>query len=69
VKQELTMSVEHMPDERLAHFYENIRQQVEADRATKHQFMANSTVRQYADRLRSEMVKRRLNHSPIEWPS
>ncbi len=63
------MSVEHMPDERLAHFYENIRQQVEADRANKHQFMANPTVRQYADRLRSEMVKRRLNHSPIEWPS
>jgi hypothetical protein len=27
------MSVEHMPDERLSHFYENIRQQVEADRA------------------------------------
>ncbi len=27
------MSVEHMPDQRLAHFYENIRQQVEADRA------------------------------------
>jgi len=27
------MSAEHMPDERLSHFYENIRQQVEADRA------------------------------------
>jgi hypothetical protein len=46
------MSVEQMPDERLAHFYENIRQQVEADRAYKHQFMANPTVRQYADKLR-----------------
>jgi hypothetical protein len=63
------MSVEHMPDERLAHFYENIRKQVEADRANKHQFMANPTVRQYADRLRGEMIKRRLSHSPIEWPS
>jgi len=69
LKQELTMSVEQMPDERLAHFYENIRQQVEADQANKHQFMANPTVRQYADRLRSEMIKRRLSHSPIEWPS
>jgi hypothetical protein len=38
------MSVEYMPDERLAHFYDNIRQQVEADRANKHQFMANPTV-------------------------
>ena len=63
------MSVEHMPDERLAHFYENIRQQVEADRANKHQFMTNPTVRQYADRLGSEMIKRRLSHSPIDWPS
>jgi hypothetical protein len=52
------MGVEDMPDERLAHFYENIRQQVEADRANKHQFMANPTVRQYADRLRSELIKR-----------
>ena len=63
------MSVEHMPDQRLTHFYENIRQQVEADRANNHQFMANPTVRQYADKLRSEMVRRRLQHSPIEWPS
>src|SRR6266404_2096954 len=29
-------------------------------------FMANPTVRQYADRLQSEMIKRRLKHSPIE---
>jgi hypothetical protein len=63
------MSVEHMPDQRLAYFYENIRQQVEADRRNKHQFMANPTVRQYADTLRSEMIKRRLQHAPIEWPS
>jgi hypothetical protein len=63
------MSVEQMPDERLAHFYDNIRQQVEADRANKHPFMANPTVRQYAEQLRSEMIKRRLSHSPIEWPS
>ena len=63
------MSVERMPDERLAHFVDNIRQQVEADRAQKHQFTAGPTVRQYADQLRSEMVKRRLKYSPIEWPS
>jgi hypothetical protein len=62
------MSFEHMPDQRLSHFYENIRQQVEADRANKHQFTANPTVRQYAERLQSEMIKRRLKHSPIEWP-
>ena len=51
------MSVERMPDGRLTHSYENIRKQVEADRVHKHQFMANPTVRQYADQLRSEMIK------------
>jgi hypothetical protein len=30
------MSIEHMPDERLAGYYENIRQQVEAERACKY---------------------------------
>lgn len=63
------MSVEHMPDERLTRFYENIRKEVEADRMYKHQFMSGPTVREYADSLRSEMIKRRLSHSPIEWPS
>jgi hypothetical protein len=63
------MSVENMPDERLAHFYENVRQQVEADRANKCQFTVGPTVREYADRLRHEMIRRRLKHAPIEWPS
>jgi hypothetical protein len=62
------MSVEHMPDERLARYYENIRQQVEAERACKYKLMTNPTVHQYAGHLRSEMIKRRLKHSPIEWP-
>ena len=63
------MSVEHMPDGRLVHYYENVRQQVEADRAGNHTFMMHPTVQQYADRLQSEMIKRGLEHSPIEWPS
>jgi hypothetical protein len=58
-----------MPDDRLIHFYENIRQQAEADRAHKHHFTAGPTVRQYAEKLRDEMIKRRLQHSPIDWPS
>jgi hypothetical protein len=62
------MSVEHMPDERLVHYYENVRQQVEADRAGNHTFMMNPTVQQYADQLQSEMIKRGLEHSPIQWP-
>ena len=62
------MSVEDMPDGRLVRYYENVRQQVEADRAGNHKFMMNPTVQQYADQLQSEMIKRGLEHSPIEWP-
>jgi hypothetical protein len=65
--QELIMSVESMPSERLAHYYESIRRQVEADRGQKHQFTANATVREYADKLQSELIKRRVRHSAIEW--
>ena len=65
----VAMSVEQMPDQRLVQFYENIRQQAEADRPLKHQFTASPTVREYADRLRHEMIRRRLQHTPIDWPS
>ena len=61
------MSVEHMSDDRLTHFYESIRQQVEVDRRNKCQFMGPNA-REYADRLRSEMIRRRLGHTPIGWP-
>jgi hypothetical protein len=52
------MSVESISDESLIHFYENVRQQIEADQAHKQNFATGPTVRQYADKLRSEMVKR-----------
>jgi hypothetical protein len=65
----LTLSVEHMPDERLITFYESVRQQVEADRPNKHQFATGPAVHEYAERLRSEMVRRRLSHAAIEWPA
>src|SRR5258708_40133616 len=67
-RRKLAMSVEDMPDERLVRYYDNVRQQVEADRAGNHKFMMNPTVQQYADQLQSEMIKRGLEHSPIEWP-
>ena len=57
-----------MPDERVKIFYENIRQQVAAERELKHRFLSGRTVRQYADQLRDELVKRRLQYTPIEWP-
>lgn len=63
------MTIEKMPDQRLIHYYENIRQQAEADRALKYHFTAAPSIREYADRLRNEMIKRRLQYRPIDWPS
>jgi len=63
------MSVENLSDESIARYYESIRQQAEADRVHKCNFTANPTVRERAEKLREEMVRRRLQHSPINWPS
>jgi hypothetical protein len=57
------MSLERMPDESLVGYYENIRQQVEADRVHKHRFTAGPTVRQYADRLRRNDTKAAAAHA------
>jgi hypothetical protein len=61
------VSFENTPDERLVLFYENIRHHVDLDRPHQRKLMGPG-VRQYADRLRDAMVKRRLQHSPIDWP-
>jgi hypothetical protein len=63
------MSLEKLSDESVTRYYENIRQQAEADRAHKHHFTASPTIRAHADKLREEMIRRRLQHSPIRWPS
>jgi hypothetical protein len=65
----LILGIENLPDESLTRYYENIRQQAEADRAHKHHFTAGPPVREYADRLSDEMIKRRLQPLPIRWPS
>jgi hypothetical protein len=67
--QGLIVNFEKMPDQRLLAFYESIRQQAEADRPYKHRVTDGPTVRQYADQLRHEIIKRRLNHPPIDWSS
>ena len=56
-----------MSDEGLLRFHDNIRQQAELDRPNKGKFMGPN-VRQYAEGLRQELVKRRLSHPPIDWP-
>jgi hypothetical protein len=55
-------------DESLLSFYENVREQVEADKRSGGRYrLAGDTVKQYADRLRDEMDRRRLRFSPIRW--
>ena len=60
------MDFSNSKDERLLSFYENIRSQVEAERYLKHRFTTGS-VRQYAERLREEMDRRRLIYAAIKW--
>ena len=63
------MSLEKLSDESVTHYYESIRQQAEADRTHKHHFTSSPSVRDRAEKLREEMSRRKLQHSPIRWPS
>ena len=55
-------------DESLLVFYENVRQQVDADIRSggRYRFVGES-VKQYADRLSEEMERWRLRFTPIDW--
>ena len=61
------MGIEHLKDETVLRFYENVRTQVEAERRLPHKFMTGDSVKQYAATLREELTRRRLQHNPIEW--
>ena len=63
------MSLEKLDDESVERYYESIRKEAEADRAFKYHLTASPSVRERADRLREEMIRRKLQHSPIRWPS
>jgi len=62
------MNFSQSKDERLLAFYENVRRHVELDKQSggKYNF-AGEGVRAYADKLREEMERRRLNVRPIDW--
>jgi hypothetical protein len=62
------MSLDRISDESLALYYESIRQQADEDRRHKYHLTASPSVRERADKLRQEMIRRRLQHSPINWP-
>jgi hypothetical protein len=63
------MDFSQSKDERLLAFYENVRQQVDLDnRAGGRYRFVGEGVKQYAERLREEMDRRRLRYDRIDWP-
>jgi hypothetical protein len=62
------MDLSNTKDETLIVYYESVRRQVQADMQAggRYRFMGES-VKQYADRLREEMDRRRLRFTPIDW--
>ena len=63
------MDLFDLTDESLLAYYESVRRQVVADdRLGGRRRLAGARVKEYADRLRSEMDRRRLHFKPIDWP-
>jgi hypothetical protein len=63
------MKFSQTKDERLLAFYENIKRQVDVDKQAGGRYrLAGDGVKQYAERLREEMDRRRLRFTPIDWP-
>ena len=66
----VTMNLLDLTDESLLAFYESVRRQVAADERLGGRYhLAGAKVKQYADRLKDEMERRRLRFKPISWPS
>jgi hypothetical protein len=62
------MNFSQSKDERLLAFYENVRRQVEIDKQRGGRYRsAGEGVRQYAEKLREEIERRRLSVTPIDW--
>ena len=60
------MGVEDLTDETVLRLYENIRQQVSADRTSGSRFVGE-TAKRRAQQLRDEIDRRRLNCRLIDW--
>jgi hypothetical protein len=63
------MNFSNSNDERLLAFYEGVRRQVDLDKQAGGRYrLAGDGVKQYAEKLREELERRRLRFTPIEWP-
>ncbi len=61
------MSASDLSDESLLRYYDAIREQVEADRDSKHKLVGSDAIKEYAESLRIELHKRRLPYTAIDW--
>jgi hypothetical protein len=61
------MAIRDLNDQSLFRLWENIREQVEAERGNRRKFMTARAIREYADSISEELVRRRLQHAPIDW--
>ena len=62
------MDLPNSKDERLLSFYDSVRREVELDiRSGGRYRFTGDGVKQYADKLREELERRRLRFTPIEW--
>jgi hypothetical protein len=63
------MDLTKSKDERLLTCYDDVRRHVELDNLAGGRYrFAGEGVKEYAERLREEMDRRRLNFTRIDWP-
>jgi hypothetical protein len=60
------MHFKQTKDERLLAFYEGVRHQLTRDGGSRYKF-AGEGVREYAEKLREELERRKLEFTPIRW--
>jgi hypothetical protein len=62
------VGIANLNDESILQLYDNIRSQVKAERDLRHELMTGDSVKWRASALREEITRRRLQHTPIDWP-
>jgi hypothetical protein len=63
------MKFANLRDQSLKAFHESIRRQVGADKLSEHRYrLMGDSAKLYAEELETEMERRRISFTPIEWP-
>jgi hypothetical protein len=63
------MSLEALSDDSITLYYDQIRRLADDDRRHTKHFTVSPSIRLRAEKLREEMVRRRLRYTPIVWPT